>query len=68
DHENAHRKPLVMVFREDLARFLPGQEDKLRQGLLKEGIPVYHSLQRASRAIGKFTRYHQFHRKTDAPQ
>lgn len=66
DHENAHRKPLVMVFREDLARFLPGQEDKLRQGLLKEGIPVYHSLQRASRAMGKFIRYHQFHRTGDS--
>ena len=68
DHENAHRKPLVMVFREDLARFLPGQEDKLRQELLKEGIPVYYSLERASRAMGKFIRYHEFHKKTDAPQ
>jgi len=68
DHENAHRKPLVMVFREDLARFFPGQEEQLRHELLKEGIPIYFSLERASRAMGKFSRYHEFHRKTDAPQ
>jgi hypothetical protein len=63
DHENAHRKPLVMVFREDLARFFPGQEEQLRHELLKEGIPVYFSLERASRAMGKFSRYYEFHRK-----
>jgi acyl-CoA synthetase (NDP forming) len=67
DHENRYEKPLIMVFHEGLARFLPGQEESLRQWLLKEGIPVYFSLQRASRAIGKFTRYHEFHRKTNAP-
>lgn len=68
DHENAHRKPLVMVFREDLARFFPGQEEQLRHELLKEGIPVYFSLERASRAMGKFSRYYEFHRKTDGSQ
>ena len=28
----------------------------------KDSIPVYYSLERASRAIGKFTRYYEFHR------
>jgi len=68
DHENRYGKPMIIVFHEGLASFLPGQEWALRQWLLKEGIPVYFSLQRASRAIGKFTRYHEFHRKTNAPQ
>ena len=67
DHENRYRKPMIMVFHEGLASFLPGQEGALRQWLLKEGIPVYFSLERASRAIGKFTRYHEFHRKTNTP-
>jgi acyl-CoA synthetase (NDP forming) len=57
-----------MVFHEDLARFLPGQEKYLRQLLLKDDIPVYYSLERASRAIGKFTRYYEFHKNTKAPQ
>ena len=67
DHENPYGKPLIMVFHEGLARFLPRQEEALRQELLKDSIPVYYSLERASRAIGKFTRYHEFHRKTNAP-
>jgi len=66
DHENRYGTPLIMVFYEGLARFLPGQEDSLRQWFLKDGIPVYHSLERASRAIGKFTRYHEFHRTGDS--
>lgn len=59
DHNNSNGKPLIVVFVENLARFLPGQEDRCRQRLLKAGIPVYYSLERASRAMGKFVRYHQ---------
>ena len=63
DRNNASRKPLVVVFTENLARFLPGQEDRCRQRLFRAGIPVYYSLERASRAIGKFVRYHQFQKE-----
>lgn len=62
DRENIHRKPLVIVLQPGLLRFLPGQREQLRQELLKAGIPVYLSIERASRALGKFIRYHQFHR------
>ena len=65
NYENAPAKPLIVVLKPSMAHFLPGQKDRLRQELLKDGIPVYYSLERASQAIGKFTRYHQFHIKTN---
>ena len=64
DHVNPNRKPSIMVFHEGLFRLLLGQEEYLRQLLLQDGIPVFYSLERASRSIGKFTRYHEFHSRT----
>ena len=63
DHENAYRKPLIVVLQPALGPFLPGQRGRIQQELLKEGIPVYFSLERASRAVGKFVQYHEFHRR-----
>jgi acyl-CoA synthetase (NDP forming) len=68
DHSNANKKPLIIVFVENLARFLPGQEERCRHKLLKEGIPVYYSLERASHAIGKFVHYHEFQKAVDVSQ
>jgi acyl-CoA synthetase (NDP forming) len=63
DHENIYGKPLIIVLQPGMVSFIPGQRGQVQQELLKEGIPVYFSLERASRAIGKFLQYHEFHQK-----
>ena len=63
DHENVYGKPLIIVLQPGMVSFVPGQRGQVQQELLKEGIPVYFSLERASRAIGKFLQYHEFHQK-----
>lgn len=60
DRGNASGKPLVVVLQGGLIRFLPGQREQLRIDLINTGIPTYFSLEQASRAIGKFIKYHQF--------
>jgi len=60
DRENSSGKPLVVVLQGGLIRFLPGQREQLRIDLINAGIPTYFSLEQASRAIGKFLRYHEF--------
>ena len=62
DRENSSGKPLVVVLQGGLIRFLPGQREQLRIDLINAGIPTYFSLEQASRAIGKFLRYHEFQR------
>ena len=64
DRENASGKPLVVVLQGGLIRFLPGQREQLRIDLINAGIPTYFSLEQASRAIGKFLKYHEFQRQT----
>lgn len=63
DRENASGKPLVVVLQGGLIRFLPGQREQLRIDLINAGIPTYFSLEQASRAIGKFLKYHRFHHR-----
>jgi len=63
NHENIYGKPLIIVLQPGMGSFVPGQRGQVQQVLLKEGIPVYFSLVRASRAIGKFIQYHEFHSK-----
>jgi acyl-CoA synthetase (NDP forming) len=63
DRENASGKPLVVVLQGGLIRFLPGQREQLRIDLINAGIPTYFSLEQASRAIGKFLKYHEFQRQ-----
>jgi len=65
DRGNASGKPLVVVLQGGLIRFLPGQREQLRIDLINAGIPTYFSLEQASRAIGKFLKYHQFQNYTD---
>ena len=62
DHENVYGKPLIVVLQPAMGPFLPGQRGRIQQELLKENIPVYFSLEAASRAVGKFVRYHEFQR------
>lgn len=62
DHENVYGKPLIVVLQPMMGPFIPGQRELIQQELLKEGIPVYFALERASRAVGKFVQYHQFRR------
>ena len=47
---------------------LPGVRGKTQRDLIAAGIPVYLSLQRATRALSKFIGYHEFHTKASAPQ
>lgn len=60
DHENVNGKPLIVVLQPAMGPFVPGQRELIQQELLKEGIPVYFALERASRAVGKFVEYQQF--------
>jgi len=62
DHENVYGKPLIVVLQPAMGPLIPGQRGRIQQELLKESIPVYFSLERASRAVGKFVRYHEFRR------
>ncbi len=61
--EKASGKPLIIVLQAGVIRFLPGQREKLRQALVKEGIPTYLSLEQASVAIGRFMKYRGFLQK-----
>lgn len=63
DRENAYGKPLIAVLQPVMGPFFPGQRGRIQQELLKGGIPVYFSLERASRAVGKFVQYHEFKRR-----
>ena len=60
DHENVYDKPLIMVLQPAMGPFLPGQRGRIQREFLEAGIPVYFSLERASRAVGKFVQYHEF--------
>ncbi len=62
DHENAHQKPLIMTLQPGMGPFLPGIRGRMQQELLQAKIPVYFSLERASRAVAKFLQYHEYQR------
>ena len=63
DHENIHRKPLIIVLQPALGLPVPGLRGRVRRELLETKIPVYHSLERASCALGKFLHYHEYQRR-----
>jgi acyl-CoA synthetase (NDP forming) len=66
--QDVHRKPLMMVPQVGMGLPLPGVRGKTQRDLIAAGIPVYLSLQRATRALSKFIGYHEFHTKASAPQ
>lgn len=66
DRENVYRKPLIMVLQPGIGPFFPGQRGRAQEELLKAGIPVYFSLERASRAVGKFLQYHEYQKRAQA--
>jgi acyl-CoA synthetase (NDP forming) len=63
DHENVYGKPLIIVLQAGMGPVLPGLRTQIQQQLLNGGITVYFSLERASRAVGKFIEYHRFLRE-----
>ena len=60
---NSHQKPLIVVLQEGAGGAAPGQIEGIQQKLLREGIPAYRSLERASRALSRFLQYHEFHKR-----
>jgi acyl-CoA synthetase (NDP forming) len=63
DHENIEGKPLVIVLQPGMDMPVPGLRGRAQRKLLEAKIPVYLSLERASRALGKFIQYHEYQRK-----
>ncbi len=59
-HKNVHCKPLIVVLQPGMGHISSGQQEWLQQELIKAGIPVFSSLERASRALGKFVKYYKF--------
>ena len=60
---HTHGKPYVVSWR--CYRTDPGLEQAkiaLQQELIRGGVPVYHGLPRAARALVKLAEYHQFHK------
>jgi hypothetical protein len=60
--DHVSRKPIVVVLQASAGGFAPGQQEEIQQELLQAGIPVYLSLERASRAMARLIQYHEFHR------
>ncbi|MDY6908214.1 MAG: CoA-binding protein [Chloroflexota bacterium] len=63
DRENEQHKPIIIVLQPGLGPFIPGMRGRAQEMLLEEGIPVYFSLERAARAVGKVYQYHDFLRR-----
>ena len=63
DHENIHHKPLILVLQPGMGPPVPGMRGRVQRELFEAKIPVYLSLERASRAMGKFIQYHEYQRK-----
>jgi len=59
--DHVSRKPIVVVLQGSAGGFAPGQQEEIQQELLQAGIPVYFSLERASRAMARLIQYHEFH-------
>lgn len=57
------RKPLVLVLEAGGEGFSPGLRAVVQERMLKAGVPVYMSLERASRALSRFAQYHQYRAK-----
>ena len=62
DHENINGKPLVIVLQPGMDMPVPGLRGRAQRKLLEANIPVYLSLERASRALSKFVQYHEYQR------
>lgn len=60
------RKPLVLVLEAGGGGFSPGMRALVQERMLKEGVPVYLSLERASKALSKFVKYHERQATADA--
>ncbi len=63
DHEDIHRKPLIVVLQAGMGPPVPGLRGRVQRELYEANIPVYLSLERASRALGKFIQFHEYQRK-----
>ncbi len=63
NNENPSGKPLIVVLQPGVIKFLPGQRERLRTELIKNGVPTYLSLELASNALGKFLSYQEFHKR-----
>jgi acyl-CoA synthetase (NDP forming) len=63
NNENVQRKPLIMTLQPGIGPLLPGGRARVQQELIRAKIPVYLSLDRASRALSKFIQYHEYYSK-----
>ena len=59
NRENVHQKPLIMTLQAGIGPLLPGGRARVQQELVRAKIPVYLSLDRASRAVARFVQYHE---------
>jgi len=60
NRENVPHKPLIMALQAGIGPLLPGGRARVQQDLMRAKIPVYLSLDRASRAVAKFVQYHEY--------
>lgn len=60
------RKPLIMVLSAAGGTYSPGLRLLVQQRMLRESVPVYFSLERASNALSKFAQYHAFLERSGA--
>ncbi len=62
-HRNVHKKPLLLVLQVGGGPPLPGMRRRAQRDLIAAGIPVYLTLERATRAVAKFAQYHEHQSK-----
>jgi hypothetical protein len=65
NRENVNHKPLIISLQAGIGPLLPGGRARVQQDLIQAKIPVYLSLDRASRALAKFVQYHGYHNKSE---
>lgn len=65
--ENTHQKPMVVVSRvRGWGMRATSEVPEIRAELMRSGVPVYRTLARASLALSRFIRYHEFQREAQA--